>query len=423
MNLRNIFLSVALMASMGCLAADPTSTDYTYSQCEGSATPYPAEIMPAPYPDSLQAVFVDHVGRHGARYLSSASNCLTLRRALAKADSAKTITPLGRQLRELNERIISLSTDRWGALDSLGMAEQRSIAARVFYNFGSVFTSGGTVEARSSYSPRAMMSMYCFTHQLDRMNNRMNFITTTGRVNSRTLRPFDLDEDYIQFRKEDVWKPAYEEYFHANCPTSAIRKVLGERYPFASEEEQRSLAMAEYSVVAGIRAMGLPSEMAKFFTRGEANALWACNNLRQYLQRTATTVSAVPADIAADLVLDLIETMDKYIEDPATSPVAVFRFGHAETLMPLLSLLRFPGCYYMTNYFDTVASHWRNFDVVPMASNVQFVLFRARESGRYYVRVDLNEKPVALRKGDSTLYYPWGELRRFMMNCVPLYAQ
>ena len=83
-----------------------------------------------------------------------------------------------------------------------------------------------------------------------------------------------------------------------------------------------------------------------------------------------------------------------------------------------------PGCFYMTNYFDTVASHWRDFDVVPMAANIQFVIFKAKASGHYYVRVELNERPLRLRgDSDPTTIFPWGELRRFMMNCVPLYAQ
>ncbi len=91
--------------------------------------------------------------------------------------------------------------------------------------------------------------------------------------------------------------------------------------------------------------------------------------------------------------------------------------------MPLLSLLHIPGCYYLTNFFDTVGQHWRDFDVVPMAANIQFIVFKSRNSGRFYVRVDLNERPVALRNGDDSIYYQWGELRRYMMDCVPLYAQ
>lgn len=409
------------------LGADPMATDYTFAQCEGSLMPYPSDnINPAVYPDSLEVVFINHVGRHGARYPASASNTRTLRRALEKADSLRTITAPGRKLLALTRRIEALSNDRWGALDSLGEAEQRGIASRMYYNFAEVFKGGdgvARVRGLASYSPRAMMSMYCFLHQLDRLNNRIEFSTETGRTNSLLLRPFDVDEDYLTFRREAPWKASYDEYFAKVCPTGAIRRVLGPAYPFESEDEARQLAITEYYVVAGLRAMGLASDMSTYFNREEANALWSCFNLRQYLCRTATTVSTVPEDIAGALVLNLIETTDAYVSGEDRQTRAVLRFGHAETLMPLLSLLRIPGCRYLSNYFDTVGQNWCDFKVVPMAANFQLILFRSRTSGRFYVRLDLNEVPVRLRPGtDATTIYPWGELRRYMMNCVPLYA-
>lgn len=424
----HIRLLITVLCLCACLpaifAADPMATKYTLQQCEGSLTPYPTDIAPAEYPDSLVPVFINHVGRHGARYPASAANCLAMKRALEHADSLGTITPLGRDLLALTLNEIELSNNRWGALDSLGMAEQAAIATRMFYNYTEVFSSeGAVVKAISSYSPRAMMSMYSFTHQLDRLNNHTTFTTSTGRINSRLLRPFDLDKDYLDFRKAKTWKPAYDAYLNTACPVSALKRVLGDGYSYGTDEATRELALTEYYVVAGLSAMGLPSQMAKYFTVAEANALWSCFNLRQYLQRTATTVSTVPAEIASDLVLDLISTTDNFISGEDSATRAVLRFGHAETLMPLLSLLRLPGCYYLTNYFDTVAGQWRDFDVVPMAANVQFIVFKARRSGLYYVRVELNERPVALRKGDDATIYPWGEVRRYMMNCVPLYAQ
>lgn len=303
------------------------------------------------------------------------------------------------------------------------MNEQAMIAARMFYNFTEVFGRENVVKAISSYSPRAMMSMYSFTHQLDRLSNRLTFETSTGRINSRLMRPFDIDRDYLAFRKDKLSQPAYDDYFEKTAPLSAIKRVLGDNYPWASDAAARELAITEYYVVAGLSAMGLPSQMDKYFTAAEANALWSCFNLRQYLTRTATTISSVPADIAADLVLDIIETTDAFVNGENTATSAVLRFGHAETLMPLLSLLHIPGCYYLTNFFDTVGQHWRDFDVVPMAANIQFIVFKSRNSGRFYVRVDLNERPVALRNGDDSIYYQWGELRRYMMDCVPLYAQ
>lgn len=417
----HLTVSIALLgAAVQVQGADPMATSFDARQCEGSLTPYP-QRQTLNYPDSLEPRYVSHVGRHGARYPASSANCLKLREALDQAFEAGTITPLGRELQNLNEAVIAASTDRWGALDSLGMAEQRGIASRMMANWGPLFNQG-TVMALSSYSPRSMMSMFSFVHQMDRLNNRLEFMTTTGRINSATMRPFDVDEDYLEFRKDNVWKPAYDEYFEAVCPITAITRVLGKDFPFGDTSRARDLAITEYYVLAGLQAMHMPNVMDKYFDTKEMNALWSCFNLRQYLQRTATTVSTVPADIAAQLVLDIITRADQAIE--GTNPaVADLRFGHAETIMPLVSLLKLPGCYYLTNYFDTVAGHWKDFDVVPMAANVQFVFFQAKASKRWYVQTLLNEVPVNLIPNDTRRYVPWGDARNYMMRCVPLYAQ
>lgn len=416
-----LLLAAGMSMTLSAIAADPTQTSYSYNQCEGSLTPYPTDIKTVAYPDSLEPVMINHVGRHGARYPSSPANCMRLRAALLRADSLGTITALGRQLYALNEEVIAGSNGRWGALDSLGMAEQRAIASRMYAAYPALF-GVNVVNALSSYSPRAMMSMMTFVHQLDRLSNKPDFLTSTGRMNSPLMRPFDIDQAYIDFRKEDVTAPVYDEFFNTVCPTEAITRVLGRNYPFANADEWRQLAMAEYYVIAGLSAMGMPSEPSKYFTKEEYNALWSCFNMRQYLQRTATTISTVPADIASALVMNLIETTDSFIEGTSDCPVNL-RFGHAETIMPLASLLRLPGCYYMTNYFDTVAMNWKDFYVVPMASNIQMILFKAKRSGRHYLRVDFNEVPVTLIPGNDSVYLPWGVARDYMMRCVPLYAQ
>ncbi|MDE6287891.1 MAG: hypothetical protein K2M00_03790, partial [Muribaculaceae bacterium] len=110
MKVKHIFLFLIFAAINTALrGADPMATDYTMRQCDGSLTPYPTEINPAVFPDSLTPVYINHVGRHGSRYPASAANCLKLRTALLRADSAGTITPTGRQLMKLNDLIIALS--------------------------------------------------------------------------------------------------------------------------------------------------------------------------------------------------------------------------------------------------------------------------------------------------------------------------
>ncbi len=274
--MKRVLISVTVayfLASLAANAADPTTTDYSYIECEGSLTPYPGRTEVHNYPDSLEAVMINHVGRHGARYPSSGKNCFTLRTALRKADSLGTITPLGRELYTINEEVIANSNGRWGALDSLGMEEQRGIASRMYKAYPQLF-EGGTVNAISSYSPRAMMSMMCFVHQLDRLNNKPNYLTSTGRINSPLMRPFDINQDYIDFRKSDAVKTVYDEFFETTCPTSAISRVLGKDFPYENANGWSDLAMCEYYVLAGLSAMGMPSDMSILFTEKEVNALW-----------------------------------------------------------------------------------------------------------------------------------------------------
>lgn len=400
-------------------AADPTATTYNNDECQGSLRPYPIPEQAYDYPDTLTPVFINHVGRHGSRFPASATNCLTLQRALIHADSIGSITPLGKQLLALTEFAIAQSNGRWGALDSLGMAEQRGIAARMFSNYPTLLNSG-EVKAISSYSPRCLMSMYSFTHQLSRMNNKLEITASSGRGNSYLVRPFDVDQEYIDFRKNKEAMKPYEDYMQQTIPDAPLKRVLGNTYPYESIDVQ-SLALVEYYVIAGMSAMQVQCNASDYFTTDEYNRLWSCFNLRQYLQRTSTTVSTIPADIASPLLLDIISATDDIISGKSTLKASL-RFGHAETLMPLLSLMRLDGCYYKTNYFDTVAKNWRDFEVVPMSANLQIILFKSAK-GDYYIRVDHNETPVALIPNSAEIYIPWEKARDYLMRCIPIYYQ
>ncbi len=413
--MRSVLLSTLfLMAAMSLQAADPTETRYSATQCEGSFMPYPVPEHPIEFADSLTPVFINHVGRHGARFPSSPKYAVGLREILLRADSLGSITADGRRLLDLTEYVIDYAHNRWGALDSVGMAEQRGIASRMFMNFPRLFDNK-SINAISTYAPRCVMSMYEFTHQLDRLNNHLQISTSSGRQNSSLLRPFDVNADYLEWRKKADWEKVYNEYVMETVPSDPLRRILGQN--FELPDDWQKVAMDEYSFLAGMSAMGFNVDITPYFTTEEYNALWSCANLKQYLVRTATTVSTIPGEITSPLILDLIHTGDEAVR--GTSPVTVcLRFGHAETLMPLLSQLHLQGCYYMTNYFDTVAQHWCNFHVVPMASNLQMVILRS-DTGRHYMATFLNEQPVPLIPGDARTIIPYAEARDYMQHCVP----
>lgn len=414
-------IATLLLSIFIARGADPTDTSYSFQQCEGSAMPYPVPAESVTLPDSLTAVFINHIGRHGARFPSSPKNVTTLIRELAKADSAKALTPAGEELLTLAKFVSETSRNRWGALDSLGMAEQRGIASRMFRNYGMLFNDT-RVNAISSYSPRCVMSMYEFTHQLDRLNNHIEITTSSGRQNSPLMRPFDLDSDFIEWAKSGDWKAAYKMQFETMMPTAPARKLFKSEYAKEmTNDDARKVSYHAFKLLQGLSAMGLPSKMERYFTREEANQAWSCTNLSHYLERTASTLSTLPAEIAAPLLTDLLTTAEAAVEGKQQYAV-MLRFGHAETLMPLLSLMHLDGCYYLTNYFDTVALHWKDFHVVPMASNLQMILVKSK-SGKMYVRLDLNERPIPLLPGSDIIYTPWQQGREYLLRCIPLHLR
>ena len=223
-------LILSLVSSSTLFAADPTETGYSTADCLGSAKPYPVPSQMEEVPDSLTPIFTNHVGRHGARFLSSPNTSVELAKKLEKADSAGTLTPLGKELLKTVSHIIEISHNRWGALDSLGMAEQRGIASRMFRTYPQLFING-KVEAISSYSPRCVMSMYEFTHQLDRLNNSVEIYTSSGRQNSPLMRPFDTSNDFVEWFKTQPWKEAYDMFFETTAPAAPGRRLVGGEEP------------------------------------------------------------------------------------------------------------------------------------------------------------------------------------------------
>lgn len=414
---------VMVLTSVQVWAADPTATNYTRTQCQGTSMPYPTDIKPRAYPDTLTPVMINHVGRHGARFPSSSRYVNALLRSLTQADSMGSLTPTGKKLMRLCRQVQSKAANQWGALDSLGMAEERAIASRMFLTFKPLFSSTNPfISAFSSYSPRCIMSMDVFTHQLSRLSNRLEISANSGRRYSPLLRFFDENEPYKQYIQADEWKNTYDTFLDQTVPAKAIAdKILGQRYEL-DHGEALDLARNIYKVISGCSAMGLPSDSKQYLTEAEYNALWACDNLHHYLTYSASTLSLEPAYMAAPLLTNLIETTDSAVANPEKSPAAILRFGHAETLMPLLALMHLPGCYYMTNYFDTVGLHWRDYYIVPMGANLQIILFKS-DRGNYYVRTDLNEVPVPLIPGRTTLYTPWEAAKEYLQRCLPLYLQ
>ena len=406
--MQRLFITILIAVSAANLFAQ---TDFSYNECLGSSRPYVDPKGKIQVPDTLRAVMVNHVGRHGARYMSSGKKANEVSKILKSARKKGTITLRGRRLLALTEKIIDRSTGRWGALDTLGKAEQRWLAARLYGECPKLLNNTD-VNAISTYVPRCVASMYEFTHQLVRQNNKIDVYTASGRQNNELLRFFDNNEPLERFVKSSRVKDAVDDFAEKTLPKGLIKKFVGASFPL-DDVDENDILLSMYSVVAGTAAIEMKINYAEYFSREEFNALWSVFNLKQYLTHSSSALSNLPAQSAKPLLLNLVNTTDSFISGADKTPVRL-RFAHAETLMPLLALIQLQGCYYVSDDLNTVADNWQNFNVVPMAANFRLVLFKST-TGKYYVRTDHNETPVPLIPGGE-LYIPWDEAKAYMLQ-------
>ncbi|MDE6115951.1 MAG: histidine phosphatase family protein [Duncaniella sp.] len=415
MTKKGIIFLLTLVMGLSASAIDYSTTIYPPIECEGSSMPYPTPPNESlAYPDSLTPVLINHVGRHGARYMSSAKFTTSLLRHLHRADSLGCITALGKDFQNLCFKVVEKTDGRWGELDSIGMKEQQMIATRAYDNFSQLFRNG-KIYAISSYIPRCIASMNEFTHQLSRLDNKIEIYTSSGEQNSPLLRPWESDEAYKNFISSGTWKKVYDKYVDTFAFDYIAFKLLGVDYPISSKDA-KDFTLNMYKLIAGCGAIDIEAHWNKYLTINEYNALWSVENMHHYLTHSASAISDIPAKLATKLLLDLVNTTREAVN--GNQPYSVrLRFGHAETLMPLLALMHFPECYYISDNFNTIGQHWKDFYVVPMAANLQMILFKS-ETGKYYVRFDLNEIPIALMPGKDMIYIPWETAEKHLLQCA-----
>lgn len=413
-------LLVIIVWSMGS-AHKAAADDYSFSELSGSAMPYPIHKEAIAHPDSLRPVMIVHVGRHGARFATSDSNIEKVRRFLERADSASTLTDAGSSLLALTGEILTHTDYRWGQLDSLGVEEQRAIAERLYKSTPELFGRGARIHAISSWKSRCVMSMYTFLHQLTVDTGEPMEITAVSgsSYGDSILRFFDYNDAYKSLIKGGILDKAADDFTERVLTPDisyAILSRLATSYS-ASPKEERKLVEAIYATLSGCEAAGIEVDPSRWMTIDEYRICWESKNLSQYLRYSESVFSDIPADMAAPLLRAVIADLRSYGTGSEGAPVKLY-FGHAETLMPLFSLMRLKGAHFVSADLGNLAENWRNFDLVPMAANITFTLFESR-SGEKYLRTDVNGTPIRLLPGSDDEYPSWNEVDTYLTSLLP----
>lgn len=430
---RRFFISLLVVLSLPLFAAKKTSLLPTH--LEGSMMPYDfsyTESKPI-WPDSLTPVYVARVARHGARYMSSPKKLEQLQEAISKASAAGTLTKDGRKFSALLKSVEDATGNQWGRLSDVGCNEEVRLAEDLYALLPGLMKKA-RVNAISTYVPRVVMTMYQFNHELTALSSDINITSSEGKRYSYLLRCFTADSLYSSYRDNGDWIKVSEKLMDSIVSPEPARRILGS-VSGMDNHKLKKLTLEMYDVLQSLTAFGMPAPTDEFMSEADYRACWEVDNLEHYLRNTDTPLSTLAgkasspllariiADADASIGARLIDMTMKYADmDKSESPLrydANFYFGHAETLMPLLSLMRVPGCYDDSGDFSTLSSRWKDYEIVPLGANID-IIFLQSPSQRTYVALRHNGRFVA-PMSDAKIV-PWSDYKSYlitlMMKCA-----
>ena len=383
---------------------------------DGSMMPidFSTFTQPPYLPDSLRPVYSCYVARHGARYLSGPQKLKPVVDALQAARNAGTLSDEGDAFFTLIDHIREANNGNWGDLSPLGYKEERRLGERLFDILTPLGGNNPEVTAVSSYVPRCVMTMYLLTNSLLRCNDRITVSTDEGRRFDRLLCCFSADSAYADYRKNGNWKPVYERFVKNNVSPAPARRLFTSTD--LSEYELQVLTLDIYEVLKANRAADLTPPSTRWMSEQEYYNCWRASNLQHYLRNNITLLSDLAGRATLPLLDELITKIDHAADMDYPNPVLDTYFGHAETLLPLLSLMQLPGCYMLTDNFDTLEREWKIEEITPLGGNLMILLSRG-PSGLTYVSLQLNGRDIRPIKGKPDIV-AWSDLREFWLKCA-----
>ncbi len=385
-------------------------------------------------PAGYKPFYISHYGRHGSRFHQPADHYHFLYSTLAKADSAGKLTDLGKSLLERAKYLDEYAAPRAGDLTQLGVAQHQGIAKRMVKNFPEVFKNDAYIEAYASTSVRCVVSMAAFLEELRAQKPKLDIHQESGKYLMSFINPLDFGK-IISESNTPAWQKENEKmYSHVN-PARMMHAIFNDSTYVQKNIDAGDLYSKIYEI--GNSLQGSPEISFDFYdlwTEDELFSRWRAQNAWWYSVLGNNPFGKKEGlENARPLLKNVLEMADKVIDtDTAKAktgkqPAATLRFGHDTMVFPFAVLLQMENDTRNTGIeiaeMEGLHKVWRDYEICPMAANVQFVFYKSSRKGSpILVKVMLNETEQKLPVTcDSTMvkncpaapYYRWDDFREF----------
>ena len=390
-------------------------------QYAGTAMPYPiVKDSFVFFQDSMVPFYVNHLGRHGARFPTSGKALNRVKEILELAQRENRLTSGGVTLLSTIQNLSETFDGQWGKLSVVGEEEQRGIARRMIERYPQLFSDSVKVQAIATYVPRCIHSMDAFLACMVEFNSSLHIQRNEGKQYNDILRFFDLNQSYVDYKENGDWRPIYETFVRRKISSASVMENFFLESGQETDKEAEEFVMALFSIAAILPDTGTPINLDGLFTIGEWDNYWQTQNLRQYMSTSSSPIGRMlPVAIAWPLLSEFIHSADEVIKGKSDTR-ANFRFAHAETVIPFVALMGIEGTDVKVVVPDSVSKYWKDYEIAPMAANVQWIFYhdKARE---IWVSFLLNEKEMTLPVSTSRFpYYRWETVCMYLKKRVEM---
>lgn len=372
------------------------------------------------FQDSMVPFYVNHLGRHGARFPTSGKALNRVKEILELAQRENRLTSGGVTLLSTIQNLSETFDGQWGKLSVVGEEEQRGIARRMIERYPQLFSDSVKVQAIATYVPRCIHSMDAFLACMVEFNSSLHIQRNEGKQYNDIFRFFDLNQSYVGYKENGDWRPIYETFVRRKISSASVMENFFLESGQETDKEAEEFVMALFSIAAILPDTGTPINLDGLFTIGEWDNYWQTQNLRQYMSKSSSPIGRMlPVAIAWPLLSEFIHSADEVIKGKSDTR-ANFRFAHAETVIPFVALMGIEGTDVKVVVPDSVSKYWKDYEIAPMAANVQWIFYhdKARE---IWVKFLLNEKEMTLPVSTSRFpYYRWETVCMYLKKRVEM---
>ena len=420
-----LFLLFAIVLPLGAFAQNCTS-DFL-----GTKTLYKSPVLKyTAAPAGYAPVFVNYVGRHGARHLTKNVKSTLAYKLLFKADSLNALTEQGKQLKEMVVALQKIEKGNTGFISAEGKDELRGLGQRMYLNYPNVFKGNSTTSIAVTKEIRTRQSAEAF---LAGLNSKLkDTVSATFHNDDVALRFYDLSPAYKNF-EDSMDSDAVMQVIEKKDDFSAINLSVARRIFTAGflkqlDEDQQSKFVADvfgfttivYSLKAEIRQAGYESKELNFesvFTCNELKKLGEMDSMNEDLKKgPGKDDDGIQVRVAVPLLVDFLNTADEFIKTGKNN--ARLRFAHAETIAPFAALLQIASADKPIRNVGKSNINWNASAIIPLSSNINWVFYKRKGTSDYLVKVLLNEKEEKIDGlySKSFPYYQWRDLRAFYLE-------